>query len=294
MARQQNLTDEWLEAERGARAFTVAGGWGSADGVVVSPPRDAGWMARSRGGTRDTHGTHGAAVPVVLLAPQWPGLEDSVAVALADDAVAVGLLRGGVRVARLRALNFAGPPDVGMWVDAIVDSLQSIASGSGAVGLAGTWVAGTACALAAARHEELLLLVCAGAPSAEIMSRRTPENEDDSMWTSSATLQLIEQLADLAPLEAVGVFPRPSFFVQGAVDELLTAAHFEAWRAAITATGRSADGVEIGFTDAFFRCVDAGGAIDVHGEEGRSLLADAVAGWLARTVTPAAEARRVR
>jgi hypothetical protein len=148
--------------------------------------------------------------------------------------------------------------------------------------------------LAAARHEELLLLVCVGAPSAEIMSRRTPENEDDSMWTSSATLQLIEQLADLAPLEAVGVFARPSFFVQGAVDELLTAAHFEAWRAAITATGRSADGVEIGFTDAFFRCVDAGGAIDVHGEEGRSLLAEAVASWVARTVTPAAGARRAR
>ena len=289
MARQQNLTDEWLEAERGARAFSVVGGWGSADGVVASPSRDAGRVTRSRGGA---HGTHAAAVPVVLLAPQWPGLEDSVA--LADDAVAVGLLRGGVRVARLRALNFSGPPDVGMWVDAIVDSLQSVASSSGAVGLAGTWVAGTACALAAARHEELLLLVCAGAPSAEIMSRRTPENEDDSMWTSSATLQLIEQLAELAPLEAVGVFPRPSFFVQGAVDELLSAAHFEAWRAAITATGRSADGVEIGFTDAFFRCVDAGGAIDVHGEEGRSLLADAVAGWVARTVTPSAEARRVR
>ena len=282
MARQQNLTDEWLEAERDARAFTVAGGWGSADGVVASPPRDAGWMARSRDGSP---GTHGATGPVVLLAPQWPGLEDSVAVALADDAVAVGLLRGGVRVARLRALNFSGPPDVGMWVDAIVDSLQSVASSSGAVGLAGTWVAGTACALAAARHEELLLLVCVGAPSAEIMSRRTPENEDDSMWTSSATLQLIEQLADLAPLEAVGVFPRPSFFVQGAVD---------AWRAAISATGRSADGVEIGFTDAFFRCIDADGAIDVHGEEGRSLLADAVANWVARTVTPAAGARRAR
>jgi hypothetical protein len=82
--------------------------------------------------------------------------------------------------------------------------------------------------------------------------------------------------------------------LQGAVDELLTAAHFEAWRAAIAATGRSADGVEIGFTDAFFRCVDAGGAIDVHGEEGRSLLADAVASWVARTVTPAAGARRAR
>ena len=131
MARQQNLTDEWLDAERGARAFTVVGGWGSADGVVASPPRDAGWMARSREGTP---GAHGASVPVVLLAPQWPGLEDSVAVALADDAVAVGLLRGGVRVARLRALNFSGTPDVGMWVDAIVDSLQSVASSSGAVG----------------------------------------------------------------------------------------------------------------------------------------------------------------
>ena len=107
MARQQNLTDEWLEAERGARAFTVVGGWGSADGVVASPPRDAGWMARSRDGSP---GTHAATGPVVLLAPQWPGLEDSVAVALADDAVAVGLLRGGVRVARLRALNFSGPP----------------------------------------------------------------------------------------------------------------------------------------------------------------------------------------
>ena len=92
MARQQNLTDEWLEAERGARAFTVVGGWGSADGVVASPPRDAGWMARSRDGSHGSHGTHDPALPVVLVAPQWPGLEDSVAVALADDALAVGLL----------------------------------------------------------------------------------------------------------------------------------------------------------------------------------------------------------
>lgn len=288
MAMQTNLTEEWLEAERSARSFTVAGGWGSAVGVVASPPESSGWFARARGSA------HPSALPVVLLAPQWPGLEDSVAVALADDALAVGLLRGGVRVARLHAVSFEGTPDVGMWVDAILDSLQSVSSGTGRVGLAGTWVAGTACALASARYEDLALLICVGAPSAEIMSRRTPENEDDPMWTSSATLQLIEQLADLAPLEAIGVFPRPSFFVQGASDELLSAAHFEAWRAALTATGRPADGIEIGFTDAFFRGVDAAGATDMHGEEGRSLMAGAVATWVARTVNLASAARRVR
>lgn len=288
MASQTNLTEEWLEAEHSARPFTIAGGWGTADGVIASPNVDSGWFARKRAGANM------AALPVVLLAPQWPGLEDAIAVALADDALAVGLLRGGVRVARLRSVSFAGTPDVGMWIDAIVDALQSVSAEASGVGLAGTWVAGTACALAAARREDLQLLVCVGAPSAEIMSRRTAENEDDPMWTSSVTLQLIEQLADLAPLEAVGVFSRPAFFVQGAADELLSAAHLEAWRAALAITGRTGDGVEIGFTDAFFRGVDASGAIDMHGEEGRSLMADAVATWVARTVTPASAARRAR
>ena len=210
---------EWMAAESAGRTFTVAGGWGTASGVVVSPPERGGWFARGRGDS--------ARAPVVLLAPQWPGLEDALEFALADDALAVGLLRGGARVARLRSVEFAGAPDPGMWIDSILDALQSAAGGEGAAGLAGTGLAGTACALASSRREDLVLLVCAAAPSAEVMSRRTPENEDDPMWETSATLRLADRLAELAPLEAVTVFARPTLFVQGAVDALLPAAHME-------------------------------------------------------------------
>jgi hypothetical protein len=275
---------EWMAAESAGRTFTVAGGWGAATGVVASPPERAGWFARGRGDS--------ARAPVVLLAPQWPGLEDALELALADDALAVGLLRGGARVARLRSVEFAGAPDPGMWIDAILDALQSAAGGEGAAGLAGTGLAGTACALASSRREDLAMLVCAAAPSAEVMSRRTPENEDDPMWETSATLRLADRLAELAPLEAVTVFPRPTLFVQGAVDALLPAAHMEAWRAALAATGRTADGIEVALADGYFRMVSAEGDTAPEDDSGLALLTDAVAAWTARTISRAGVAAR--
>ena len=67
----------------------------------------------------------------------------------------------------------------------------------------------------------------------------------DKLKELDATYTLASnRLAELAPLEAVTVFPRPTLFVQGAVDSLLPAAHKEAWRAALAATGRTADGIE--------------------------------------------------
>lgn len=276
---------EWMAAESAGRTFTVAGGWGTASGVVVSPPERGGWFGRGRGDS--------VRAPVVLLAPQWPGLEDALELALADDALAVGLLRGGARVARLRSVEFAGAPDPGMWIDAILDALQSAAGGEAAAGLAGTGLAGTACALASSRREDLALLVCAAAPSAEVMSRRTPENEDDPMWETSATLRLADRLAELAPLEAVTVFPRPTLFVQGAVDALLPAAHMEAWRAALAATGRTADGIEVALADGYFRMVSADGDTASEDDSGLALLSEAVAAWTARTISRAgAVARR--
>jgi fermentation-respiration switch protein FrsA (DUF1100 family) len=275
---------EWMAAESAGRTFTVAGGWGAATGVVASPPERAGWFARGRGDS--------ARAPVVLLAPQWPGLEDALELALADDALAVGLLRGGARVARLRSVEFAGAPDPGMWIDAILDALQSAAGGEGAAGLAGTGLAGTACALASSRREDLAMLVCAAAPSAEVMSRRTPENEDDPMWETSATLRLADRLAELAPLEAVTVFPRPTLFVQGAVDALLPAAHMEAWRAALAATGRTADGIEVALADGYFRMVSAEGDTAPEDDSGLALLTHAVAAWTARTISRAGVAAR--
>ena len=276
---------EWMSAESAGHTFTVAGGWGTASGVVVSPPQRGGLLARGRGDS--------ARAPVVLLAPQWPGLEDALELALADDALAVGLLRGGARVARLRSVEFAGAPDPGMWIDAILDALQSAAGGTGAAGLAGTGLAGTACALASSRREDLALLVCAAAPSAEVMSRRTPENEDDPMWETSATLRLADRLAELAPLEAVSIFARPTLFVQGAVDTLLPAAHMEAWRAALMATGRPGDGIEVALADGYFRMMSAEGDISPADDTGLALLSDAVAGWTARVISRAgAPARR--
>ena len=76
---------EWMAAESAGRTFTVAGGWGTATGVVASPPERAGWFARGRGDS--------ARAPVVLLAPQWPGLED--ALELAISAWNVGALLSG-------------------------------------------------------------------------------------------------------------------------------------------------------------------------------------------------------
>jgi hypothetical protein len=124
------------------------------------------------------------------------------------------------------------------------------------------------------------------------MSRRTPENEDDPMWETSATLRLADRLAELAPLEAVTVFARPTLFVQGAVDALLPAAHMEAWRAALAATGRTADGIEVALADGYFRMVSAEGDTAPEDDSGLALLTHAVAAWTARTISRAGVAAR--
>jgi hypothetical protein len=279
------ITDEWIAACEGARPFMVAAGWGTASGIVASPAERRGILGRVR--------RPSAPRPVALVAPQWPGLEEADRVARIDDAVSVGLLRGGVSVARISSLEWAGAPDAGAWVDAVAECLQSAAAGSAQPALAGSWLAGCACALAASRRDDLAFLVLAGAPSAEVMSRRTPENEDDPMWESSAALRLADTLSALAPLEAVTVGARPTLVVQGAVDALLGASHLEAWRAALAATGRPSDGMEVAFADAFFRSCHERGAPVADDDASLGILAGAVAEWVQRAVSrgPARRAR---
>lgn len=279
------ITDEWVSACDGARPFMVAAGWGTASGIVVTPAERRGILGRVR--------RPAVPRPVALVAPQWPGLEDADRVARVDDAVSVGLLRGGVSVARVTALEWAAAPDPGAWVDAVSECLQAAAAGTSQPALAGSWLAGCACALASPRHEDLAFLVLAGAPSAEVMSRRTPENEDDPVWETSATLRLADALAALAPLEAVTVGGRPTLVAQGAVDALLGAANLEAWRAALAATGRPSDGIEVGFADAFFRSCDERGEAILDDDAALGLLSEAIAAWVQRAVSrgPARRAR---
>lgn len=271
------ITDEWVSACDGARPFMVAAGWGTASGIVVTPAERRGILGRVRRPV--------APRPVALVAPQWPGLEDADRVARIDDAVSVGLLRGGVSVARVSSLEWAGAPETAAWVDAVSECLQAAAAGGSLPALAGSWLAGSACALAASRRDDLSFLVLAGAPSAEVMSRRTPENEDDAMWETSATLRLADALAALAPLEAVTVGARPTLVVQGAVDALLGAANLEAWRAALAATGRPSDGIEVAFADAFFRPCDERGGPAPDDDAALGILSDAIAGWVQRAVS---------
>lgn len=277
-----SLADQWRAAAAAGRPFALAGGWGSAQGTVVQP--------RGRGGVFP-RGAAAAAGPVALLAPRWPGLEDEAQADAVDDALAGGLLRGGIRVARLHAVDFAPGASVASWIDAIVDALEPACAGASAVGLAGSWLAGTACAVASARRGDLGFLVCAGAPSAEVMSRRTPEDEDDPKWTSSASLRLADSLSELAPLEAVTSGGRPALFVQGSVDDGLAAAHLEAWRASLAASGRACDAVEVAFADRFFRTIDADGRPLPGNDAGLRLLADTVAVWASGAVTRAAARR---
>jgi hypothetical protein len=89
------ITDEWIAACEGARPFMVAAGWGTASGIVASPAERRGILGRVR--------RPSAPRPVALVAPQWPGLEEADRVARIDDAVSVGLLRGGVSVARIKS-----------------------------------------------------------------------------------------------------------------------------------------------------------------------------------------------
>ena len=276
MAVRAAITSEWARATQDARPFSVAGGWGQASGIVAMPPERRSWLGGSRG----------PAVPrtVALVAPAWPGLEDADRASLVDDALCVGLVRAGAAAARIESLELAGDPEAAGWIDSIVDSLQAAAHGA-PTALAGSWLAGTACAVASSRLADLQFLLLACTPSAEVMSRRTPENEDDPRWSASPTLRLADRLAEMSPLEAVTVQSRPVLLAQGAVDGALPAAHLEAWRAALSATGRPADAIEVAFADAFFRPVSVAG---IHvGDDDRALevLAEAAATWCPRVIS---------
>jgi len=276
------IHDLVLAAERAGTPFSVAGAWGTAHGVVCrSAP------ARRRGAA--------VASPVnVLLAPPWPGLEDADAARRLDDAVTVGLMRAGAAVLRVRALDLA--PDAGAegYVDAVAD-LATAPGDAPARAMAGSWLAGTAVALASGRLPGLAFLVLASAPAAEVMTRRTPEDEDDPRWERSPTLRLADALAAQSPLEAVTVHPRPVLLVNGAVDTVLPAAHLESWRAALDAPQQRVEAVEVAFADAFMRAISERGALEADaGWDPAVIAAEAIERWTRDAFTSAASARRGR
>ena len=281
------ITDEWvLAAGRGDTVpFSVEAAWGTLSGVIVRPAARRGFLGRA---------SRSAQAPqVAFVVPPWPGLVDSGRESLLDDALCAGLLRGGVAVARADAVEFAAKPDVAGWLDAVADGFVAATSDSRRPGLAGSWFAGTAAALLSSRIPSLGFLVCACAPSAEVLSRRTPENEDDPAWETSPELRLADALSALAPLEAVTVNSRPSLFVQGAGDGPIGTEHLEAWCAALAATGRPADSVEVAFADALLGPVAGPGGEPPDADAPLELLAAAVDAWTQRTVTRPA-ARRGR
>lgn len=280
-----SVADQWRAAHGDGRPFACSGPWGAVRGSVFASRRVGGLFPRPASAAGDG--------PVALVAPRWPGLEDEAAASGVDDALALGLLHAGIRVARVERIDLAPLDGVSAWIDAIVDCFHAVRGGSAGSGLAGSWLSGTACAVAASRIEGIGFLACAGAPSAEVMTRRTPEDEDDPKWSTSATLRLADGLAERAPLEAVTAGGRPALFVQGAADGALPAAHLDAWRAALAASGRPCDAVEVAFADAFFRTLDADGRIEPGDGGGLRLLAAAVTEWVARSVTRAG-ARRAR
>lgn len=281
------ITDEWVSAAAGESAvpFSVEAAWGALSGVVVQPPSRRGFLGRMVRAP--------GVVPVAFVVPAWPGLGDPGRGSIVDDALCAGLLRGGVAVARVGALEFAADHGVPSWLDAVVDGFVAATGNSPRPGLAGSGFGGTAAALLSSRIPTLGFLVCAGAPSAEVMSRRTPENEDDPAWETSPPLRLADELAAMAPLEAVTVNARPALFVQGAADGPFGTDHLDAWCAALAATGRPADAVEVAFADAAFGPV-AGPGGERPGEEATlALLAETVGAWVSRAVSRA-PARRAR
>lgn len=281
------ITDEWVSAAAGDSAvpFSVEAAWGTLSGVVVQPPARRGFLGRA---VRPAEPR-----PVAVVVPPWPGLGEPGRVALVDDALCAGLLRGGVAVARVGTLDFSSGGGVPDWLDAIVDGFVAVTGTSPRPGLAGSWFGGTAAALLSSRIPALGFLVCAGAPSAEVMSRRTPENEDDPAWESSPSLRLADELAAMAPLEAVTVNARPVLLVQGAADGPIGADHLDAWCAALAATGRPADAVEVAFADALFAPAAGPGGERPAEEAILGIVADAVASWVDRAVSrpPARRAR---
>lgn len=275
MRRAEAVRAEWDRAVEAGRRFSVAGAWGSASGVVATAPVRRRLLPGRRGA--------GAPATVALVAPAFPGLEDAAPAVALDDALAAGLLRSGCGVARVLALDHAQPGDVEAWIDAIVD-ISVAATGSSRPALAGSWMSGAACALAASRREGVAFVALASAPSAEVMARRTPENEDDPAWNESRTLRLADALAAMAPLEAVCMDDRPVLVAGGAADAVLPVAHLEAWRAALEANHRPVTALEVAFHDAFMR--PAGAAAEDDGT-GLELLAHAVGRWARRAVSRA-------
>ena len=284
MPHRRTSQRSWAAAADGARVFAAEGAWGRLEGIVVAP----------RAGTRGIFGrARVVADPAVaLVLPQAPGIEQADECTAVDDALALGLLAGGAHVARVTSLALGEDADRDplSWIDACGDALQAA---SGMVprarpALGATWLAGGAAAVLASRRDDLAFLVLAGAPVPEIMSRRTPENEDDPMWADSPSLRLVDGLSALAPLESVTVEARPLLVVQGAADATFRATHLEGWRAALLATGRTADAVEVAFADGFFRSIGPGGDVDSVDEAGLALLQRTASDWVSRVLSSAA------
>lgn len=286
MAAAERLVEDWRRAEREGRRIAVSGRWGTAEGFVASPSRPSGgWL---RGGRRASD-----AECTVLVAPQWPGIEDAPACAEVDRALCAALLRAGHAVAHVRSFVPAAGCDALGYSEAVSDVLAAACGGTRPA-LAGTWLAGTACAAASTNHDGLAFLCLVSAPSAEVLTRRTPENEDDPSWVESPSLRLADGLAALSPLEAVTVHDRPALLVAGAADRLLPAAHLESWRASLEAASRPCQAVELAFLDAFLRPVDVAGRQDADDGEGRALLAATVEPWSRAAVSRGSPARRAR
>jgi hypothetical protein len=268
MAAAERLAEDWLRAEREGRRIAVSGRWGTAEGFVASPSRPSGgWL----GGARRA----ADAECTVLVAPQWPGIEDARACAEVDRALCAALLRAGHAVAHVRSFMPAAGCDALGYSEAVSDVLGAACGGTRPA-LAGTWLAGTACAAASTNHDGLAFLCLVSAPSAEVLTRRTPENEDDPSWVDSPSLRLADGLAALSPLEA------------------LPAAHVESWRASLEAASRPCQAVELAFVDAFMRPVDGAGRPDEDDGGGRALLASMVESWSRGALSRGAQARRAR
>ena len=285
--------DAWLAAEVTGQPLHVEGPWGEAEGSITAPtPPTTGWtrfFAHAR--TRTT--------PVVaLVVPQAAGLENAARLAMLDDALCAGLLRGGAHVARIRQMHGpasppadasepASPEDAAHLVNAAAAlCTAAAASVPGArPALAGTWLAGAVAASASARFDDLAFLAMAATPAPELMSRRTPENEDDPAWNASPTLRLVDALAALAPLEAVTLTRRPVLLLQGAADDGLPATHLEAWRSVLAFTNKSVDAVEIAYADELLQTLDAERQPIPDSTVALDLLAATVARWTAAQIT---------
>ncbi len=278
----QHAADAWLAAEAGGKAFAAEGAWGSASGSVTlaSPTGKRRWLV---GGVRPA-GT----ATIVVVVPNFAGLEDDEPRSALEDAMSAGLLRGGAHVARVRSLALSVSPveRAAGYVDAVISSLESAcALEPGAkVGLAGVGLAGAVAAAASARRADLACLGLVCAPSPDLLARKTPENEDDEMWETSLTLRLADSLTHVEPLTAIAKHRRPVLLVSGAVDDDVPASHLESWRTALGASGRGVDAVEVGFADSLLRWRQADGELLEGAPQAHDELAAIVSRWTQRTL----------